>query len=94
MNIALSRHYENARDGKEVAFLKNYFAVLPTVAAGKDLWLQAGALSHSVKAYSRGVGLFDMAIVVAARQTQALLWSKDKKLLSILKKEEIFHAKK
>jgi len=49
---------------------------------------------HSVKAYSRGVRLFDMAIVVAARQTQALLWNKDKKLLSIMKKEEIFHAKK
>lgn len=84
---------QGARNQKEADKLLAYYNALPQCEE-TGLWLEAGLLSYSVKALNRGVGLIDLAIVTAARRANAKIWSRDKKLLSILKKEEKFHAKK
>lgn len=84
---------QGARNQKEADRLLAYFHALPRLEQN-GIWLEAGLLSYSAKALNRGVGLIDLAIVAAGRRAGAKIWSRDKKLLSLLKKEEIFHAKK
>jgi predicted nucleic acid-binding protein len=85
---------QGARSQKEADGLVAYFNALPQVETGNDLWLEAGLMSHSVKALSRGIGLIDISLIATARRAGARIWSKDKNLLSLLKTEEKFHAKK
>ncbi|MFZ5628051.1 MAG: PIN domain-containing protein [Spirochaetota bacterium] len=84
---------QGARDKREVRVLNDYYLALPQVHSA-DLLLAAGNLSYNEKAYSRGIGLIDLALICAARESRAKIWSRDRKLLSLLKKEEIFHAQK
>lgn len=85
---------QGARDAKEAAIIGRYFAALPRANQSSDLWFTAGELSRDLKAYSRGVGLIDVALIVAARSVRARIWTEDKKLMALLKKEEVFYAKK
>jgi predicted nucleic acid-binding protein len=85
---------QGARTQKEADGLVAYFNALPHIETGNDLWLEAGLISHSLKAIARGIGLIDISIIAAARRSGAQIWSQDKNLLGLLKKEEKFHAKK
>ncbi len=85
---------QGARNKNEKAILEQYFAALPHCNENAETWIEAGKLSFELKAPSRGVGLIDLALIVLSRHHNAKFWSKDKKLLALLNKEEIFHAKK
>jgi len=84
---------QGARTQKEADRLLAYYNALQH-GEESGLWPEAGLLSYTEKALSRGVGLMDLAIITAGRRAGAKIWSRDKKLLSLLKKEEKFHAKK
>ena len=84
---------QGARTQKEAEKLLAYYNALHH-AEESGLWPEAGLLSFAEKALSRGIGLIDLAIITAGRRAGAKIWSRDKKLLSLLKKEEKFHAKK
>lgn len=84
---------QGARTQKEADRLLAYYDALPQ-ASETGLWTEAGLLSYSEKALGRGVGLIDLAIIAAGRRAGAKIWSRDKKMLSLLKKEEKFYAKK
>lgn len=85
---------QGARNKNEKEILERYFAALPHCTETAEGWLETGKLSFDLKAPSRGVGLIDLSLIAAARRHNAKIWSKDKKLLSLLNKGEIFHAKK
>ncbi|MBS0617245.1 MAG: PIN domain-containing protein [Spirochaetes bacterium] len=85
---------QGAKTQKEVDGLLAFYNALPTLDAGNAVWLDAGVAAFSEQALQRGVGLVDLAIVTAARRSGAKIWSRDKKLLGLLKQEEKFHAKK
>lgn len=93
LDVVFGELLQGAKNQREAAILENYYTALPHAKAD-DLFLQAGKFSFTQKAYASGVGLIDLAIIVAARHTGAKIWSRDKKLLSLLRQEEIFHAKK
>lgn len=84
---------QGARDKLEVRVLNDYYLALPQVHSA-DLLVAAGNLSYNEKAYSRGIGLIDLALICAARESRAKIWSRDRKLVSLLRKGEIFHAQK
>jgi predicted nucleic acid-binding protein len=54
----------------------------------QDLFIRAGAESGRNKWMDKGVGLIDGMILVAARETTSFVWTLDKKLLGLLKREE------
>lgn len=93
LDVVFGELLQGARDKREVTVLNDYYQALPQVHS-PDLFVAAGKLSYQEKAYSRGVGLIDLALILAARESRAKIWSRDRKLLSLLKKEEIFHAQK
>jgi len=50
-----------------------------------QLFIQAGSLSYEYKLNSKGVGLVDCAILVAAKLNKLEIWSLDKKLIEASK---------
>ncbi len=54
------------------------------------IFFKAGTESSRNKWLIKGVGLIDCAILMYARETKSQVWTLDKKLLSILTKEEKF----
>ncbi|HNA80019.1 MAG TPA: PIN domain-containing protein [Turneriella sp.] len=93
LDLVFGELLQGARDNREVKVLNDYYQALPQVRSA-DLFVTAGNLSYKEKAYSRGVGLIDLALICAARESRAKIWSRDRKMLSLLKKEEVFHAQK
>jgi predicted nucleic acid-binding protein len=52
--------------------------------------INAGIYSSEHKLISKGIGLIDCVIIISSYQYRAKIWTLDKKLLNILKKEEIY----
>ena len=55
------------------------------------IWIKAGRKSQSEKLITKGVGLIDAATVVVSESWNAKIWTIDKKLLSILTQNQIYH---
>ncbi len=79
-----------AKNKREVEIISLYWESLPKVKT-ENGWIQAGIYSSVNKLTSKGVGIIDSYIITAARNNNARIWSLDKKLNSLLKKEEIFN---
>jgi len=81
---------QRAKNKREVEIISLYWESLPKVKT-ENGWIQAGIYSSVNKLTSKGVGIIDSYIITAARNNNARIWSLDKKLNSLLKKEEIFN---
>lgn len=81
---------QGAKNKREVEIISLYWESLPKVKT-ENGWIQAGIYSSVNKLTSKGVGIIDSYIITAARNNNARIWSLDKKLNSLLKKEEIFN---
>lgn len=55
------------------------------------IFILAGEESGRNKWLDRGIGLIDSVIITAARNSTSFVWSLDKKLLLLLKKEEKYN---
>ncbi len=56
----------------------------------ENLLIKTGIESEKNKWISKGIGLIDSVIILSARETSSKIWTLDKKLKIILKKEETF----
>jgi len=80
---------QGAKNIHETNIIISYWDNLPKVEI-YDLLIESGKHSAANKLISKGVGLIDSTIIYSAKHYKAKIWSLDKKLLSILKKEDIF----
>ena len=80
---------QGARNKREREIIKDYWENLPK-AGVSGLWIEAGIYSSENKLISKGIGLIDAAIIKASQRNNALLWSLDTKLNSILPEESKF----
>lgn len=80
---------QGAKGNAERSIIMDFWNNLPK-AAEEDIFIRAGAESSRSKWTDKGVGLIDGAIIVAARETSSFVWTLDKKLLRLLKREERF----
>ncbi len=78
---------QGAKNKRERETIVLYWDNLPKVN-DEELWIEAGKYSFAHRLISKGVGLIDCVIIVAARRENARIWSIDKKLNFLLKKEE------
>ena len=81
---------QGARNDRECAIIEGYWENLPRLNE-TNLWIEAGRYSGEYKLLSKGIGLIDAAIIIAARRTESSIWTSDKKLARVLKKDDIFH---
>ncbi len=80
---------QGTKSTRERKLIESYWDVIPKITT-PDLWIKAGIFSSENKMVTKGVGLIDCVIVLAARSTNAKVWTLDKKLSSILKSSEIY----
>ena len=83
---------QGARSAREINILKEYWNNLISLDDSSSFWFQAGLLSYHDHYLSKGIGLIDASIIAAARQYQCSIWTLDKKILSVLRKTEIFSS--
>jgi len=82
---------QGAKNKREIEIISLYWHNLPKYIKSND-WIEAGIYSSQHKLYSKGIGLIDCVIIISARNANARIWSLDKKLNSVLKKEELFNS--
>jgi predicted nucleic acid-binding protein len=80
---------QGARNSHERAVLMDFWNNLPKLTED-EISIRAGAESGRNRWIDEGVGLIDAIIVVAARETSSFVWTLDKKLQSLLGKEETY----
>ena len=78
---------QGAKNKREIEIIYLYWENLPK-AIIENGWIEAGKYSSINKLTSIGVGIIDSFIIVTARKVDAPIWSLDKKLNSLLSKEE------
>ncbi len=80
---------QGARNNREAGMIRSYWENLPQLPS-EGIWIEAGEYSREHKLTSKGVGLIDAAIVIAARREKAQIWTFDRKLAGLLRSEERF----
>ena len=81
---------QGAKNKREIEIISLYWENLPK-AIIENGWIEAGIFSSLNKLTSHGVGIIDSFIITTARKYNAQIWSLDKKLNSLLKREERFN---
>ena len=80
---------QGAKDDRERRILLEFWENLPQNKM-EEVWVKAGELSSRNKWIDHGIGLVDAVLIVSARESKAKVWTLDKKLKSVLHKNENF----
>ncbi len=80
---------QGAKNKRERDIIQSYWENLPKVNH-ENILIEAGIYSSTNNMFSKGVGLIDCAIIIAAKKINAKIWSLDKKMNSVLKKIEMY----
>jgi len=81
---------QGAKNKRKIKIISLYWENLPKLKF-ENGWILAGIYSFTNKLTSQGVGIIDSFIISSARNSNAQIWSLDKKLNSLLKKEDKFN---
>ena len=73
---------QGARGDAEANIILEYWDNISRVS-DSGLWLEAGVYSSQHKLFSKGVGLIDAVLIVAAKKARAKLWTLDLHLSSV-----------
>jgi len=80
---------QGAKDDRERRILLEFWENLPKNQM-EEAWVKAGELSSRNKWIDHGIGLIDAVLIISARESKAKVWTLDKKLKSVLHKNENF----
>ena len=80
---------QGAKDDRERRILLQFWENLPKNQM-EEAWVKAGELSSRNKWIDHGIGLVDAVLIISARESKAKVWTLDKKLKSVLHKNENF----
>jgi predicted nucleic acid-binding protein len=80
---------QGALNQKELNFIKTYIRYVPRIEI-KDLFERAGEYSCSNKLISKGIGLIDACLIYATIETNSILWTLDKKIITFLDKKYLY----
>ncbi len=80
---------QGAKNDIEMDLIISYWKYLPRIDE-KEIWIEAEKYSGENKLASKGVGLIDAVIIMAAIRSKSKVWTLDKKLRKILNQEIIY----
>ena len=80
---------QGAKDDRERRVLLEFWGNLPK-SPMQGAWVKAGELSSRNKWIDHGIGLIDAVLIISARDSKAKVWTLDKKLKTVLHKNENF----
>lgn len=90
IEIVFAELMQGAKNKRERELISDYWNFLPKFSMD-TLLFRAGVMSAQEKWFAKGVGLIDCAILMYCRESGSPLWTKDKKLLSICKKDDVYN---
>lgn len=82
---------QGAKGNREKNLIHDFWSAIPQINEN-ELFIRAGLESCRKKWLSKGVGIIDSAIIVAARESSSFVWTLDKKLSRLLIKEEKYQS--
>ena len=80
---------QGTKNSRERTIIKEFWDNLPKIPED-ELIIKAGVESSRNHWVDKGIGLIDSAILIASRESRSFIWTLDKKLIQILRKEEKF----
>ena len=80
---------QGVKNEKEATVIQEYWHNLPQVDMS-GIWISAGYLCFREKFFSRGIGIIDAALLIAAKKQKLRLWTLDKKLLQVVPTQNKF----
>ena len=80
---------QGALNKTEIVFIKKYIQYIPKIEI-ESLFEKAGEYSFKNKLISKGIGLIDACLIVAAIESNSVLWTLDKKILQFLDKKFLY----
>ena len=80
---------QGVRNKNEKEIIKKYWTYLPKENY-ENIIIQAGEYSSENKLLNKGVGLIDAIILMNAINSNAKIWTLDKKLLRVIPKEYLY----
>ena len=83
---------QGAKNNREISIIQGFWKNLPKISED-NLFIKAGLESGKNRWVDKGIGLIDSVIISASRDTGSFVWTLDKKLLAILRKEEKYTPK-
>jgi hypothetical protein len=82
---------QGTRNRQEREVVLGFWRNLPKAGvSSEETWIRAGILSAEQRLSRKGVGIIDAVILLVAEDQGALLWTLDKKLLKVIRKEQLF----
>ena len=92
LDVIAAELLQGAKSKREVKIIKAYWDNLFKYTED-DLIVQAGEFSYKNKLIDKGIGLIDSIIITAAKNSNSMLWTRDKKILNNLDDRIIFKPK-
>ena len=89
MECIFAELMQGAKNKHERETINEYWLNLPKNTE-QGIFLKAGLESGKNKWFSKGLGLIDSAIIILARETGSTIWTLDKKLRIVLRKNESY----
>ena len=83
LSIVFGELLQGARNKREQETIDGFWRNLPKIDES-GLLIEVGLLSSEYKLFTKGVGLLDCAILVAAIREDAEIWTFDKKLIKAI----------
>ena len=80
---------QGALNKTEIIFIKKHIQYVPKIEI-ESLFEKAGEYSFENNLISKGIGLIDACLIVAATESHSSLWTLDKKILRFLDEEFLY----
>ncbi len=81
---------QGALNQTELNFIRSHIRYVPKIEI-RDLFEKAGEYSFQHRLVSKGIGLIDASLIYATIETDSLLWTLDKQILSFLDKKYLYN---
>ena len=80
---------QGALNQNEINFIREHIQYVPKIEI-KGLFEKAAEYSFHNKLISKGIGLIDACLIYATIETNSLLWTQDKKIISFLDEKYLY----
>ena len=87
--IVFAELLQGALNKREIELIKAYYELIPKIEV-EQLFIKAGEYSCEQKLISKGIGIIDAAIIVSTMESEAKLWTLDKKIKAFIDSEYLF----
>lgn len=92
LEVVFAELAQGAKSKRELGIILAFFANMKLLDS-PGLIFKAGIFSQQNRFIEKGIGLIDAILIVCCMENDLKLWTLDKKILSFLNSERVFHPK-